>query len=114
MWGVIGALVAVRARLVGDIGERDPHTALVLLKHLGETLVLAVEHDAGAGKLEALEPVVVLEVRGCFVVEINHVAEINARLNLLILAELPVGYRVARAGSAEIESPLHYHVGPWV
>jgi hypothetical protein len=29
---------------------------------------------------------VVREVRGCLVVEINHVAEINARLNLLFLA----------------------------
>ncbi len=33
----------------------------------------------------------VREVRGCFVVEINHVGEINGRLNLLILTELPVG-----------------------
>ena len=65
---------------------------LVLLEHLRETLALAVEHDAGAGQLEALELGVVGQVGGRLVVEIDHLAEIDGRhRHLLVLAKLPVG-----------------------
>ena len=80
------------AHLLRNVGERHPDAALVLLEHLGERLALAVEHDARAGKLEVLELVVVGQVRGRLVVEIDDVTEIDGRpLDLLVLAELPVG-----------------------
>src|SRR5262245_27396688 len=38
-----------------DVGEWHPHPPLVLLEHLGKPFSLAVEHDARARKLHALE-----------------------------------------------------------
>ena len=78
--------------VLGDVGERDPEPALVLLEHVGEAGALAVEHHAGAGELESPELVMVREVGGRLVVEIDHLAEIDRGLgDLLVLAELPVG-----------------------
>ena len=84
---LVDALVLVEALVLGrdegllhvlrDVGERHPDAALVLLEHLGEALALAVEHDAGAGQLEALELVVVRQVGDRLVVEVDHVAEID-------------------------------------
>ena len=36
--------------VLGNVGERDPDPALVLLEYLREAPALAVEHDAGAGQ----------------------------------------------------------------
>ena len=110
---LVDALVLVEALVLGgdegiahllrDIGERNPHPALVLLEHLGETLALAVEHHAGTGQLEALELAVVRQVGDRLVVEIDHAAEIDGRLlDLLVLAELPVGgLQIGKTDAAE-------------
>ena len=78
--------------MLRDIRERHPHAPLVLLEHLREALALAVEHHAGARKLEALELVVVGQVGDRLVVEIDHVAEVDGRdRDLPVRAELPIG-----------------------
>ena len=65
---------------------------LVLLEHLREAFALAVEHDAGARQLEALELVVIGQVGGRLVVVVDDLAEIDRRhRHLLVLAKLPVG-----------------------
>ena len=86
---LVDALVLIEALVLGrdegvahvlrDVRERDPHAPLVLLEHLGEALALAVEHDAGARQLEALELVVIGQVGGRLVVEIDDVAEVDDR-----------------------------------
>ena len=53
---LVDALVLVEAlvlgrderllHVLGNVGERHPDAALVLLEHLGEALALAVEHHA--------------------------------------------------------------------
>ena len=64
---------------------------------------LAVEHHAGAGELESPELVMVREVGGRLVVEIDHLAEVDRGLgDLLVLAELPVGdVQVGKIDAAE-------------
>ncbi len=77
-----------------NVAQHHPDAALVLLEYLREALALAVEHHAGARQLHALELVVIGKVGERLVVEIDHVAEIDRRgLNLLVLAELPIGGR---------------------
>ena len=63
--------------VLGDIGERNPHAALVLLEDFGERQTIAVEEDAGTRKLHAFELGVVGQVGGRLVVEVNHVGEVN-------------------------------------
>ncbi len=76
----------------GMSASDDPDAPLVLLEHFREALALAVEHDAGARQLQALELGVIGQVGDRLVVEIDHVAEIDRRRrDLLVLAELPVG-----------------------
>jgi hypothetical protein len=88
---VLGGDEAI-AHLLWNFRERQPDAALVVLEHLGEGLTLAVEHDARAGKLEALELAVVWQVRGRLIVEVDDVAEIDGGLgDRLVLAELPIG-----------------------
>src|SRR5262249_18965456 len=48
----------------GDVGEWTPPPPLVLLEYLREAFALAVEHDARARKLEALELGVIGQVGG--------------------------------------------------
>ena len=99
---LVDALVLVEALVLGrhegiayllrDCGERHPDAALVVLEYFGERLALAVEHRARAGKLEALEPGVVRQVRSRLVVEFDDVAEIDGGSgHRLVLAELPIG-----------------------
>ncbi len=99
---LVDALVLVEALVLGgdegvahvlrNLRERDPDTTLVLLEHLGERLVLTVEHDARAGKLVVLELGVVGQVRHRLVVELDHLAEIDGGTSdLLALAKLLVG-----------------------
>ena len=77
------------AQLLWDLRERNPNAALVLLEHFGEAAALAVEHNACAGKPQALEFVVVRQIRHRLIVEIDDVAEIDGRLcHRLVLAEL--------------------------
>ena len=77
--------------VLGDLGEWNPHPPLVLLEYLREAFALAVEHDARARKLEALELGVIGQIGGRLVVEVDDVAEIDRQhYDLLILAELPV------------------------
>ena len=89
--------------LLGDVGEGDPDAALVLLEHLREPLPLAIEHDAGARQLEPAQLVVIRQVGGGLVVEIDHVGEIDRRLgHLLALAIFPIGgVEVAKVQSPE-------------
>ena len=78
--------------LLGDVGEWNPHPPLVLLEYLREAFALAVEHDARARKLEALELGVIGQIGSCLVVEVDDVAEVDRRRrHVLVLAELPVG-----------------------
>src|SRR5262249_717324 len=75
----------------GDIGEWYPHPALVLLEYLREAFALAVEHDARARKLEALELGMIGQIGDRLVVEVDDVAEIDRRRrDFLALAELPI------------------------
>ena len=86
---LVDPLVLIEALVLGrderllhvlrNVGEHHPDAALILLEHLGETLALAVEHDARARQLEALELGVIGQVGGRLVVEIDHVAEIDRR-----------------------------------
>ena len=77
---------------LGDIGERDPDAALALLEHFRKAVSLAVEHDARARQLEPAQLVVVGQVGGGLVVDVDHLAEIDGGFgNLLVLAELPIG-----------------------
>ena len=76
----------------GNVRERDPDATLVLLEHLGEAFALAVEHDAGAGKLQSLQLGVIGQVGGRLVVEMDNITEIDRRLfDLVVFAELPIG-----------------------
>ena len=75
-----------------NVAERDPLPPLVLLEHLREAFALAVEHDAGARQLEALELVVIGQVGDRLVVVVDDLAEIDGRhRHLLVLAKLTVG-----------------------
>ena len=75
-----------------NIAERDPLPPLVLLEHLREAFALAVEHDAGARQLEALELVVIGQVGDRLVVVVDDLAEIDGgHRHLLVLAKLAVG-----------------------
>jgi hypothetical protein len=79
------------ADLLRNVGQRHPHAPPVLLEHLCERLAFAIEHDAGAGQLDALEPGVVGQVGGRLVVEVDHIAEVDrGHRHLLVLAELPI------------------------
>ena len=99
---LVDALVLVEAlvlgrdegplHLLGNFGERNEHAALVLLEQLREPLALAVEHDAGARKLQALELAGIGKVGNGLVVEVDHLADVDRRIrHRLVLAELPVG-----------------------
>ena len=110
---LVHALVLIEALVLGrdegvahvlrDIRERDPDAPLVLLEHLGEAPALAVEHDAGARKLEALELAGIRQVGGRLVVEIDDVAEVDDRgRDLRARAELPIGgMQVGKIDAAE-------------
>ncbi len=89
--------------VLGNVGDRYPHPALILLEHFGKTFALAVEHDARAGQLEALEPGVIGQVGCRLVVEIDHIAEIDGRSSDdLVLAKLPIrGLQVRKIDAAE-------------
>src|SRR5262245_9184928 len=63
--------------VLGDVGEWHPYPPLVLLEYLGEAFALAVEHDARARKLHALELGVIGQVGGRLVIEIDYGAEIH-------------------------------------
>jgi hypothetical protein len=76
----------------GDVREGHPLAPLVLLEHLREAFALAVEHDAGARKLDSLELVVIGQIGDCLVVMVDDLAEIDGRhRHFLILAKLSVG-----------------------
>ena len=92
----IEALVLSREERLLDVfrnvAERDPLPPLVLLEHLREAFALAVEHDAGARQLEALELVVIGQVGDRLVVVVDDLAEIDGgHRHLLVLAKLTVG-----------------------
>ena len=53
-----------------DVGESDPCATLVLLEHFGKRLTCAVEQDACARQLQALELGVIGQVGGRLVVAI--------------------------------------------
>ena len=77
--------------VLGDIGERNPHSALVLLEDFGERPTVAVEEDAGTRKLHAFELGMVGQISCRLVVEIDNVTEIDRQHHdLLVLAELPI------------------------
>src|SRR5438034_3271944 len=79
--------------VLGDIGERNPHAALVLLEDFGERPTVAVEEDAGTGKLHAFELGVVGQVGGRPIVEVDHVGEVDGGYRyVLIFAELTISY----------------------
>ena len=79
--------------VLGDIGERNPHAALVLLEDFGERPTIAVEEDAGTGKLHAFELGVVGQVGGRPIVEVDHVGEVDGGYRyVLIFAELTISY----------------------
>ena len=74
-----------------NVGEDHPYAALIFLENLGEALSLAVEHDAGAGKFEALELVVVRQVFERLIVEGDGVGQVDGGgADVCILAKLPV------------------------
>ena len=110
---LVDPLVLIEAPVLGrnegflhvlrNVGEHHPHAALILLEHLRETFALAVEHDAGAGQLQALELGVIGQVGDRLVVEIDHRAEIDGWLgNGLVLAKLPVGgLQIGKIDAAE-------------
>jgi hypothetical protein len=75
-----------------DVGEWNPHPPLVLLEHLREAFALAIEHDARARKVQALELGMVGQLGGRrLIVEVDDVAEVDRQhSDPLMLAELPV------------------------
>ena len=78
--------------IVGKLRERHPLAALIGLKQLGEFLALAVEYHAGAGQLQIFQLVVVRQVVGDAVVELDHRLEVEARrVERIVAAELFVG-----------------------
>src|SRR5262249_15522724 len=78
--------------VLGNVSEWNPDPPLVLLEYLREAFALAVEHDARAGKLEALELGVSGQIGSSFVEEVDECAGVDRRRrNVLVLAELPVG-----------------------
>ena len=99
---LVDPLVLIEALVLGrdegflhvlrNVGEGNPYPALILLEHFRERLACAVEHDARAGKLQALELGVIGQVGDRLVVEIDHRAEIDGRdSDGLVLAKLPIG-----------------------
>ena len=76
----------------GNLPERHPLAAVVGFEQLGEFLAFDVHHRAGAGKLQVLELVVVGQVRGDAVVELDHRLHVERRgLDQSVAAELLVG-----------------------
>ena len=86
-----------------DVGEWNPDPPLVLLEHLREAFAPAVEHDARARKLHALELGMIGQVGGSLVVEVDDLAEVHGRhRDVLVLAELPVSrLQIGKIDSAE-------------
>src|SRR6266700_1616264 len=89
--------------VLGDIGERNPHSALVLLEDFGERPTVAVEEDAGTWKLHAFELGMVGQVSCRLVVEIDHVGEVDGRHRyFLVRAELTIScLQVAKIDSSK-------------
>ena len=97
----VDPLVLIKASVLGrdkcllhalrEVRERHPYPPLVLLEHFCKAFSLAIEHDARARKLHAVELGVIRQISSRLVVEIDHRAEIDRQHHdLLILTELAV------------------------
>ncbi len=78
--------------VVGNVGERNPDPALVLLEHFRKAMALAVEHETGTWQLEPSKLGMIRQVCDRLIIEIDHRSEVDGGGgNLFVLAELPIG-----------------------
>ena len=77
---------------LGNVGDRDPDTAIAGLEHIGKILAFSVTHLAHGRQLLALQLRSIRQVASRIVEKVDDLAEIDHGLvDALILAELVIG-----------------------